>query len=147
MATLIEAYEAAKAGKVISSPNDRSVIIKQGGTDALVYATDCQRVPICLMNLTGWTIEEPQPEYEDCEVRIGYGHWCGSLAYRRDGCGSHFLSDAISDPDFIGYVYDGVDELWSVPVLYVSGKHSQTYMHKESDDFEPVRPTHVRFKK
>jgi hypothetical protein len=145
MATLIEAYAAAKAGKVIHHDGSEAHLDTDntGDVQELVWH-DSSNLTVWGGILTGWTIEEPQPKYEDCEVEVDM---CERLCYQREGKSERFLHSAVSDPDFIGYVYEGVDELWSAPVLYVSGKHSQTYMYKESDDFEPVRPTHVRFKR
>lgn len=65
MATIIEAFEAAKAGYVVRSWSGHRAISEN---DYLIFENS--RKPVCawVENLDGWTIEEPESECVEAQV-------------------------------------------------------------------------------
>ena len=83
---------------------------------------------------------EPESKYEECEVYNSEMVLC----YERDGDRDRDFTLASSYTDFIGYRYPN-SIIRSASVTYSNNKGS-TYT-TFCEDSEPIRPTHVVFKK
>lgn len=109
MATIIEAYQAVKAGKRVDHSGN---YVHHNRPWAILQWDDGAEVPVNAALLTGWTIEEPERETEDVEIdwsrtpaefRMEEGHRNETAAYTP--------TTAPACPGFAGYVMEGLEDL------------------------------------
>ena len=127
MATIIEAFEAAKAGKAVSH-NGHPIIVRyntlawEDSVDAVVFVTS--------NTLNGWTIEEPsppEPEYVDYKVDLTDNGPVWIV-----GCFRKFLDLVWREKGFSGYGYthsDGSQTISNYPFCFnmTDTDQTQTY--------------------
>ena len=132
MATLMEAFEAATAGKKVT--NDGRVATYINGL--LRWDDDGVPVAVWYGNMKEWTIEEPlTPEYVDYPVVVAPTPYVEMLNNRHD------LDLIWTQAGFAGYVFvltNGVKEISAHPFGVVNKNNGYHYGAVNDDDYDGI---------
>ncbi len=141
MSTIIEAYKAAKEGKVISLNGSQVIIVN----DELRSVLTGNLITVTENTLDGWIIEEQKYDYED--HLLTEHDDCLWFWFKHNGVEWQFHK-AQTFIDFIGYVYEVDKEIriFRDPILYFN-ERSQVFSISYEKDCKIYRPIAVRFKK
>lgn len=86
---------------------------------------------------------QEKPEVVKCEVYISGG---GCLRYRLKNLVNPILTEAIINPDFIGFLYED-GRFTTYPRMYKQGTSLYAEANDNVKDYEVLTPTHVLFRR